>query len=595
MTWSAAFHSTVSDGMDVAVAHGATAGTARPSTTGAVVWTGSVSPTNAVAGDRWWDTTTDPYTEKIRGSSAFSVVGSGSYVSAFKPAAYGAVGDGTTDDTTALNALIAAANAASRGALIDLGRLSYKVTAPLSAIDLTRVTVRGDGALIDCSGWASSTGALITCPATTAYEISNMQWAHQFAGVNIKGPGKSVTGNTCLSLSGADAYAHAGVGLLFTDCNFTAWNKIVNIGANSYQITFQHCSLDAAATFIDVPNVSNAGERISFIDCLFNGFSTGGVILNCANQFADVFFQNCSLDYTNQLCTVAAGRVDFQNCHMEFGNYNAGGSGAGAAPAAIIVVGSADAGADVRFMGGTLICPATTQPTTIVDCQSTIGQVLFDNVFMVNAYGSSNLFNSSSAGRVTIRNYRPANYGSLKYPMMQGAIHNAVIGTNEQTTVDDPWYVTSDGGTITGRLTSTNTNITTSTTTARTGSRSLKVASGAGTGGEATLFVPVKPGQAVDLSAWYAKPGSETGTVYVYSYWVSAALSPTGALIINKSSSINGANVTLTSSALAWTQFITSAVGNGSAPDWATHLILNVNVVSFVGNFYLDDVFISVF
>lgn len=35
------------------VNHGATAGTARPTVTGIVLWIGSVEPTNAVDGDLW--------------------------------------------------------------------------------------------------------------------------------------------------------------------------------------------------------------------------------------------------------------------------------------------------------------------------------------------------------------------------------------------------------------------------------------------------------------------------------------------------------------------------------------------------------------
>lgn len=38
------------------VSHGSTAGTARPSVFAAVVWVGSVEPTNAVNGDIWIDT-----------------------------------------------------------------------------------------------------------------------------------------------------------------------------------------------------------------------------------------------------------------------------------------------------------------------------------------------------------------------------------------------------------------------------------------------------------------------------------------------------------------------------------------------------------
>jgi hypothetical protein len=41
------------------VNHGATAGTTRPTSAGAVYWIGSVEPTNAANGDQWYDTTGD--------------------------------------------------------------------------------------------------------------------------------------------------------------------------------------------------------------------------------------------------------------------------------------------------------------------------------------------------------------------------------------------------------------------------------------------------------------------------------------------------------------------------------------------------------
>lgn len=63
------------------VVHGSTAGTSRPTSTGPVTWQGSVTPTNAVAGDLWEDTTTDPYTVKIRGASAFTQLGGTSVAS----------------------------------------------------------------------------------------------------------------------------------------------------------------------------------------------------------------------------------------------------------------------------------------------------------------------------------------------------------------------------------------------------------------------------------------------------------------------------------------------------------------------------------
>lgn len=54
------------------VAHDSTAGTARPSTSLAVQWVGTVTPTNAADGDRWLNNTTGD--EKVRISGAFQAL-----------------------------------------------------------------------------------------------------------------------------------------------------------------------------------------------------------------------------------------------------------------------------------------------------------------------------------------------------------------------------------------------------------------------------------------------------------------------------------------------------------------------------------------
>ena len=73
----------------------------------------------------------------------------GTSISAFTPEAYGAVGNGTTDDTTALQACITAA-AAAHGR-VALGPKLYKTTAALTVPD-------GAATDTDCTGPAIGRG-----------------------------------------------------------------------------------------------------------------------------------------------------------------------------------------------------------------------------------------------------------------------------------------------------------------------------------------------------------------------------------------------------------------------------------------------------
>ncbi len=87
---------------EISVSHGATAGTARPTSSLPVQWSGTVAPTNAATNDKWWDETNELMQRKS--ASGWVASGSKSYATLrasarFDPASKSNGAIGTAMDT----------------------------------------------------------------------------------------------------------------------------------------------------------------------------------------------------------------------------------------------------------------------------------------------------------------------------------------------------------------------------------------------------------------------------------------------------------------------------------------------------------------
>ena len=126
--------------------------------------------------------------------------------------AYGAAGDGTTDDTAAINAAIAAVNANGRGVLyFPTG--TYLVTAGLTAITVP-TSIRGDGCADPYFRGAATT---INCNSTTASLFTLSGGAHgssfsQLALVNTAG--SAPTAGTAVLVQAGDGNRYVDVSIM---------------------------------------------------------------------------------------------------------------------------------------------------------------------------------------------------------------------------------------------------------------------------------------------------------------------------------------------------------------------------------------------
>ena len=209
---------------------------------------------------------------------------------------YGAVGDGVTDDTAAIQA---AHDALLELSTNELGILfipagKYKVNSQLN-IDAT-VRIEGYGATLDFSGM-SATGTAIVFKSISTGSIFNLQIGG-LSGLNIYGPGKANTSSVGIFMGGNTAgdIAHEKS---FYDCTISEFGNGIEQDSNCYNIKFYNCVLYRnninfqAASLAD----TNFAELIEFHGCVFAEAVTAS-IRNRSNSM-DLSLFGGSVDYND--------------------------------------------------------------------------------------------------------------------------------------------------------------------------------------------------------------------------------------------------------------------------------------------------------
>ncbi len=155
--------------------------------------------------------------------------------------------------------------------------------------------------LIRITNSNSSSGADSTCK-----EIRGIS----FKGVDRKGIG-IVFGKTA-----DDTVTYTSRDIIIRDCKFSDLNIGIDYTSNAYILTHEHISLGGCNTCVRMlEGFSNYGERIVFNN---STLCNSSMLVQMANGEGAFYFNNCSLDYSDQFIKCRAGNIYINSSHLEF-------------------------------------------------------------------------------------------------------------------------------------------------------------------------------------------------------------------------------------------------------------------------------------
>lgn len=219
---------------------------------------------------------------------------------------------------------------------------------------------------------------------------------------------------------------------------------------------------------------NDAGENISLHGGAISNCAGGaGTAILCSDDSSEIILYGMSVDY-NLKCAriVNGGRVYMSGGHIEFNGTTTG------ADQFYISDQSTWSMDGVYWVVNTAAGAGPYTYSSLINVVDTNSSFIADKCKFTNHRNTADLW-AIGNGKVIVDRVTLFNNSLMPYRMFTP--NNVLVdGGFEQTTIQDLWYVTSQGGTYSNRFTkSDGTAVITSTDTAKTGSRSLKVSRGA--------------------------------------------------------------------------------------------------------------------
>ncbi len=224
---------------------------------------------------------------------------------------YGAVGDGVTDDTVAIQAAINAALAAGNG-VVAFPSADYRITSGF-VIDISMVTIQGRGSRLICDSIPTGEPAL-TVYSSVSTELNKFtkNVTHAIENISIY----------------RTSYLAGSIGLQYGSATYTSnndfkikgfgvWNFDTNLKFidNSWRAYFDECSFVSDSTSntnqILFDNPTNSGEAMNFTHCIFLGNATPS-LLNGGYWH----FEACSFLHST-ITTGGSGVAILSGCNIE--------------------------------------------------------------------------------------------------------------------------------------------------------------------------------------------------------------------------------------------------------------------------------------
>jgi hypothetical protein len=219
---------------------------------------------------------------------------------------FGAVGNGTTDDTAAIQEAINAIVATASKGTLFFPAGTYKITSSLT-INVSYVSIFGESAVLNFSSLTSGAALVVNTTVSPAYSNSITFIS------GIKLIGNSTTGNVIgIQYTSTQDVSHISV----DNCNINTFGVGESFETNSYLISHKNTDIwDCTVGIQNLSGFANNGENISYVGgAIFNNGTN--VIQNNSN--GDMNFTNVSFDYpTVAQFSITAGELHFVNCHIE--------------------------------------------------------------------------------------------------------------------------------------------------------------------------------------------------------------------------------------------------------------------------------------
>jgi hypothetical protein len=404
---------------------------------------------------------------------------------------FGAKGDGTTNDTAAIQAAIAYANALGNATIVfPASSLGYVCNSGL-VIDPTITSIVGNGSAINFTGLTTGY-ALTLSPATTAATRNIKTFVHSISGLFFNGPGLTVTAAAGININDTSG-SNLNSGAVFRDCSFVNFATDVNFGNGAFCTLFDHCNFTitggTATTYsLIFPLASvNAGERNVFQNCMWNNRD---FVFDHANTNGNTFFNSCSFDYSaTKVGVITGGHVYINGGHIEQSSdagYWFSVSGVNSSLGLI--------GCDISVMAA----KASYAPF-YCDSTTTAGGVMIESINL-NVASTFTPYLVAGTGHTKIG--KIIQQDSAVKPAISANQNVLAYGGFESANYTAEWTLAS--GAVR------------SATVARTGTYSLSLPSSSGVTPSAFALIPCQAGQTVNGEYWYQVPAitGTTGSFY---------------------------------------------------------------------------------
>jgi hypothetical protein len=482
--------------------------------------------------------------------------------------AFGAKGDGVTDDTAAFTNAINVSQSLNVDLIIPQGH--YMLSSGITW-NAGLQSIRGVGVpILDFTNM--STGYAITVNDYAA-SYSDQPSMHEFSNLKIIGPNSDSTTADCFLFQ--DQYGVPGFTLRNLDVMY--FRDQFYWGNNVWCTRFYSVSAGYAhRNVLNFNCATNAGENLSFYGCTFynatNGSNNANIIyVPPESASIDVNFYGCSFDYSNYFANINDGIFTFVGCHFENNASNP----------MFVVNQASGAVSSLVFLGGEILPTETSSirnPNALIQINSSAYP---GNYPVVNIRGTDINFGkftgelvsvASGVALVSVNGGQISSFGGGGGTGYLSKVLNALNNGGFELGNLTGWSVTAGSYTVQAQG-----------TTKRSGSYALQI-SGTGSGtGDLYQQLPCNPGQHVMFVGWSNVPSYTSGNVFIQANFLDwqGNIIPSGT---------TGTLATINASNGGWTCISNHTV----APPGTTAVQLYINISSFNGTAYLDDLFMSI-